>query len=125
VLIFNATILIHGVGSFVGSTWILDVVLQTQGGRVMGVFQANGDLDQVRIPAELTGTLSQFFVGLQSQIFEQAARTVCSRSGSEQSIVVSTEAFARVALEVSVEATSKLKETFADSVLKHPSCFPN
>ncbi len=85
----------------------------------MGVYQANGDLDQVRIPAELTGALSQFFVGLQSQIFEQAAQAACSRSGSEQSVVVSKEEFARVALEVFIEATSKLKETFAVSELKH------
>ncbi len=85
----------------------------------MGVYQANGDLDQVRIPAELTGTLSQFFVGVQSQIFEEAARAACSRSGSDQSVVVSKEEFARVALEVLVEATSKLKETFAVSELKN------
>ena len=85
----------------------------------MGFYQANGDLDQVRIPAELTGTLSQFFVSLQSQIFEKAARTACSRSGSEQSVVVSKEEFARVALEVFVEATAKLKETFAVSELKN------
>ena len=117
-LIFDAAALIHGIGSYVGTTWIDDVVPQTEGGRVMGVYQANGDLDQVRIPAELTGTLSQFFVGLQSQIFEQAARTARSRSGSEPS-VVSKEEFARVALEVFVEATSKLKETFAVSELKH------
>ncbi len=85
----------------------------------MAVYQANGDLEQVRIPAELTGTLSQFFVNLQSQIMEQVSLKAVSRSNSETSIVVQREEFARVALEVFIEATSELKETFAVRELKH------